>query len=99
MISESNVKIILREKGLCGHVYSVGIQRVACVLDRDHDNGEHEKGWTVSKRIVHSSYKHDEREPDDIFYDVKNCSSSMTFSTENQEHAEWLASTMTRLDL
>lgn len=104
MTTENDAKIILREKGLCGHVYTDGAQRVACVLDRHHDDDAHEKGWTVTKRLERSAYRRDEREPDDVYYDVKENRPiygfpAKVFTTSNKQHAEWLASTLTRLEL
>lgn len=99
-MTESAVKEILRTQGMCGHI-SDGH---ACIQLRHHDDDVHERGWLVVRRTVSSGYKRDEREPDDVVYDVREGSPGReryckVFSTESKEHAEWLASTLTRLDL
>ena len=98
-MTEADVKEILRSKAMCGHV-SAGF---ACILPRHHDDDVHERGWTVVRRTVSSAHKLDYRDPDDVVYDVREAAPvgpgyRKVFSTENKDHADWLASTLTRLE-
>jgi hypothetical protein len=97
-VTEAEVKEIVRTKGLCGHVSNGHV----CIQLRHHDDNAHERGWTVTRRTVRSAYKRDEREADDVVYDVTEGSSAgraKVFTADNKDHADWLASTLTRLDL
>lgn len=99
-MNEAKVKEIVRGQGLCGHVSDGHV----CIQDRHHDDDMHERGWTVTRRTVRSAYKRDEREADDVVYDVTEGRPSYghpckVFTTDNKSHAEWLASTLTRLEL
>lgn len=94
-MTKAEVKEIIRAQGLCGHV----MEGHVCIQLRHHDDDAHERGWTVVRREVRSAYKRDEREADDVVFDVKEVNASKVFTTDNKDHAEWLASTLTRLEL
>jgi hypothetical protein len=99
-MTDAEVKEILRSNGMCGRV-SDGF---ACLLERHHDDNVHERGWTVKRDTVRSPYKRDEREADDVVFHVQESAPTCghpakCFTTYNQAHAEWLASTLTKLDL
>ena len=94
-MTEAEVKEILRGQGMCGHI----TDGHACILERHHDDGAHDQGWRVARRNVRSAYKRDEREADDVVFDVIDRRSHKVFTTSRQQDAEWLASTLTRLDL
>jgi len=98
-MTDAEVKEIVRSKGMCGRIANGQI----CILERAHHDNAHERGWTVSRRTVCSAYKRDEREANDIVFDVieggVDDDHRKTFSTDNQLHANWLASTLTRLEL
>jgi hypothetical protein len=89
--------MFLRRQGLCGRI----TDGQACVLERYHDDRAHENGWVVVRRAVRSAYDLDERDPADVVFDVQRATHplSMMFTTTNREHADWLASTLTQLDL
>ena len=99
-MTEAEVKEIIRTKGMCGHVSDGHV----CIQPRHHDDDVHEKGWTVTRQTLRPAYKHDEREADDIVYNVTEGAPPYgrpckVFTTDNKSHAEWLASTLTRLEL
>jgi hypothetical protein len=98
-MTEAEVKEVIRDRGLCGHIADNHV----CIQLRHHDDDAHERGWTVVRREVRSAYKRDEREADDVVFDVTDgrpvYGSGKVFTTDNKDHAEWLANTLTRLEL
>ncbi len=101
-MNEREIQQVVREKGMCGRLLGVDGYRSVCIKDLGHDGGIHDLGWTVQRRTIISSYKRDEREADSIVFDVREGAPvgfRRVFTTDNEDHAKWLASTLTRLDL
>lgn len=87
----------VREVGLCGHL--IDDYTKICIQARGHDDGDHERTWLVHKTTVPNPYARDSREAETVVYRVCDPRSDKLFETESREHAEWLAATLTRLDL
>ena len=58
-------------------------------------NGAHREGWTVRKRVEPD---YTTRRGNDVYYDVVEAG-DRKFTTDNLADAEWLASTLTKLNL
>lgn len=95
-MNERDVRLILRGKGMCGYVSGPTHNRSACVLDVGHDGAVHDRGWVVTKNIDADPEAHDSRESI-VTWHVSD--GSRLFISYNYADAEWLASTLTRLDL
>jgi hypothetical protein len=99
-VTKNEAKEILRAQGLCGHVEDGYI----CIQLRHHDDDAHERGWTVARREVRSAYDRDDRSGVRVVFDVQESQPahgrpSKRFTSDDESHAEWLAITLTRLDL
>lgn|SRR5574341_582918 len=86
----------VREAGLCGQL--IDDQTKLCIRAKGHDNGEHDRAWLVKRVTLPDPHARDSRESITV-YQVLDPKSSKRFETYSSVHAEWLASTLTRLDL
>jgi hypothetical protein len=85
-------KELLRTRGLWGKITNDQI----CILPRGHDSGGHDRGWAVRITDDVPVFPRDSR---DVTTTYHVHDGNKSFTTPNKEHAEWLASTLTRLDL
>jgi hypothetical protein len=92
-MTDAEVKVILRAQGMCGHIL---VDRHACILPIGHDGGEHERGWKTTKHVYPDPHAHDSR-VSITRYVVSD--GTRTFTADHEVDAQWLASTLTRLDL
>lgn len=91
-MTDHEVKELMRVNGLCGHLTDGQV----CIMLRAHDDGVHDRGWTIHKTVEEGVPPRDFRDST-TYHHVSD--GTKTFTTTNEAHAQWLASTLTRLDL
>jgi hypothetical protein len=84
---EQDARALIRGLGLCGHV-DAGL---VCILPIGHDQGMHDRGWTVEERVEDDPRAHDSR-CSITSYRVSD--GTKRFETDSKEHAEWLVSVL-----